>query len=718
MIYIIDDKMKRQREDFGWSEDKMNRYASIIQPIHSLEDLKERSKELFQEGNIVVYHESFLDSTSKSDQALEKRGSLVNYAQNHQNFHLAIFSGSKASRRIDENVAHLPVSVVYQNLGVLARKASQGETSLLYLLFGKNPEIENKLLDHLKHALLNLDNKPAKIEMLENIFFRPAASNIQEPIESTDEETLFGNVSDEKMSQIIDSRLSLKNYDNIFVPLCFGETLSDFNGLRFATHIRCTESPNQLKNIFIYGFVGAEYLLDNEYLHILNTRNVFLVSYDKQEFQEKANILYEPLKIGELPREMGKLKLDPPNNYNDSHSIANEWAIYQWCKLIYPDEDEGLLKVTSNVHSNLYFKYLRTINPVSRISAVPDEHLKIVYSGDPKVLLIDDETDKGWHEMFSYLLGDRNDVYLDSIGEEFIRFSREEIIDQSIKKIVNDDIDVVILDFRLNTEDFDNSNIDEVSSILLLKEIKKVNPGIQVMIFSATNKVWNLQALQDAGADGFILKESPENSVDPDFTLKSIKLFMHKLEDMFGRIYLKAFYRSIFKIEQNLGDCDYEDDSGYEGFILDLKSQIKIIGQSGRSINRNTSTSLDVVFLNCYNFLEKFKSYYIIERNYNFYLGIREIAIHRYEYSKGSIIDKGKFIRESSSDSPSWFQCMAGLFLDYFDVVENGDQSIKDLWNVKSWRNNYIHEKKVSFNQSELVKITNLMIKITSAMKE
>lgn len=50
--------------------------------------------------------------------------------------------------------------------------------------------------------------------------------------------------------------------------------------------------------------------------------------------------------------------------------------------------------------------------------------------------------------------------------------------------------------------------------------IKKINPGIQVIIFSATNKVWNLQALQEAGADGFIIKESPENSIDPNFTKK------------------------------------------------------------------------------------------------------------------------------------------------------------------------------------------------------
>ena len=98
----------------------------------------------------------------------------------------------------------------------------------------------------------------------------------------------------------------------------------------------------------------------------------------------------------------------------------------------------------------------------------------------------------------------------DYLGDDFKNQSQEDIIDKSIKKIKEDDIDVVILDFRLNPNDFIGSNPKDISSIRLLKKIKELNPGIQVHIFSATNKVWNLQALQDAGADGFIFKDSSE----------------------------------------------------------------------------------------------------------------------------------------------------------------------------------------------------------------
>ena len=53
MIILIDDKKKRQ-EDFGWTEHKFNQYENIIQQIYSLEDLKSRSKDIFQKRNISV----------------------------------------------------------------------------------------------------------------------------------------------------------------------------------------------------------------------------------------------------------------------------------------------------------------------------------------------------------------------------------------------------------------------------------------------------------------------------------------------------------------------------------------------------------------------------------------------------------------------------------------------------------------------------------------
>ena len=720
MIYLIDDKKKRQ-EDFGWNEGRLKHYNNILQPIYSLEELKLSYHDIFKDSNntIVLYHESFLDDTSIKDLAIEERKKLEEFANKNPNFSLVIFSGSKSSRSLDANIAHLPVSVVFQHLVAFTDKVIKGDINLKFLLFGNNHEIEEELSGKLEAANKETDSEQeAKIPKANNLFLRPVNRDIQGAIENAEIQTLHNDVSDEELSLVITEWLSKTEYDNIFIPICFGPILADYNGLKLATHIRCTVTLNQLKNIFIYSFVGNDYLFNNEYFNILKTKNIHLIDHKKTAFQVASNMFCFPLKINNLPKEIAKLKMDPPSNYEDTHSISNEWAIYQWSKTIGADDDNGIQKVLQKVQNNLYFKYLRTIFPVSISNQIPEDQLKFKNDGNPKVLLIDDEVDKGWYELFCYLLGDLNDISIDYLGEDFKKLSRKKIIDNSIKKIITDDIDIVILDFRLNRQDFETQNIQDVTSIKLLMEIKKLNAGIQVIIFSATNKVWNLQSLQAAGADGFILKGSPEYSVESEFTSKSITSFINEFQKATRKLFLKDFYKLLFQVEDNIKACDYEDESDYEGFLNDLRSQITIISQSGKNVDTEISTTLDVVFLNCFNFIEKFKNYYLVEEDYSFYLGIEGVPLHRYDYKKARIIDRGEFRRDGYNDKPSWFQSIVGLLVDYFDAIDNKDPSIKNLYQVKNTRNDYIHNKKSYFSQSDILKISDLMSKLTSSMKE
>ena len=547
MIYLIDDKKTRQ-EDFGWTEEKFAQYANYLTPLYNIDDITKIGENLYNYGNIILYHESFLDFTGDRDRAVKHRSKLAEKAAAIKGLSVAFFSGSQSSRSLHENVAHLPVAILYQNLEVLIHQDEQQNNDLKYLLFGESPEIEEKLNVKLTQANKEIETDAAIISG-NNLFIRPNLRYIQNAIQGAIEGTIFNDVSDEKLSEKINEWLTEAEYDNIFIPLCFGQTLSDYNGMRLATHIRCNASPNQLKRIFIYSFVGIEYLLDNEYFNILKTKNIELVSYSKKAFFEAVKGDFEALKTEELPKEITKLKLDPPLNYADSHSITNEWAIHQWAKTIGCDETDELEKVFQNVESNLYFKYLRTINPISEVDKIPPENLNINFEGKPKVLLIDDEAEKGWYEIFAYLLGDLSKIHIDFLGDDFKNQSQDEIIDESIKKIKEDDIDVVILDFQLNPNDFIGSNPMDISSIQLLKKIKRLNPGIQVIIFSATNKVWNLQALQDAGADGFIFKDGSENIHQ---TINS--LIANLKTTLVKASWLKPIYKSFDKIKTNAKD--------------------------------------------------------------------------------------------------------------------------------------------------------------------
>jgi len=720
MIYLIDDKRKRQTEDFGWIEEKFNNYNQVLKPIYTLEELVALSKEIFRVENTVIYHESFLDTTSLADEAVNKRNELFEFSKNNQKFYLAIFSGSKSSRTIENNIAHLPASTVYQNLEVYTKKYVEGKNNLNYLLFGKNPNLEKELAEKLSEAIVGLDSQPAKIENRKNLFLRPVKENIQNPIENVKEKTLFKDVSDEKLSQYITDWLFEVKYDNIFIPICFGEILSDFNGLRLATHIRCTETPNQLSNIFIYSFVGPEYLFYSKYLNILTTKNVRLLDFKKKSFEKAGNDQFEVFNRSELSGEIEKLKLDPPKNYEDNHSIANEWAIYRWANSIGADKNDELEKVFNNIQSKLYFKYLKTINPISKLNVIAKEHLKIKKKGEPKFLLIDDEVNKGWYEIFAYLLGYLNGIYTDYIGDDFKNLRRDEIVQQSIQKIDDDDIDIVILDYRLHPDDFYTESFHEITGLRILKAIKEYNPGIQVIVFSATTKVWNLQAIQEAGADGFVLKESPENSRDKNFTKEVINSFISNIKNSQARVFLKEFFNLCKVINEQLINTSTVDDTVFDDFIKDLRYHLKMIESSGKKIDIYEPMTLDVVFLNCYNFLEKFRNHYLKEINYKIVLGEEEEEMNRYSYSykRNQINNEGKFIRINKNDNPSWFNVLTSLFIDYFHIANIEDDDILKLYRIKDKRNYYIHGNKKNFDQNEVLMILNICKKITSNLKE
>ena len=516
MIYLIDDNQKRQ-QDSGWGDDKFEKYKEFIHPIYRLSEVTEDLRtELFKkENNVILFHESFFENfeNKQVNDVNDIRNKLEKLSNTTSNRYYVIFSGSNSERKHNENnsSASIPVHILYNNLEVFLQKYQQSnQYNLKYLLFGTNPDIEPFLLEQLNNSnrLFIEDSLNLKNEVNDYFFFR-SKLDINPICEN--HTTIYNKDSEFGLHEKIDENLSNKKYKGIFVPLCFGSSLSDFNGLRLATEIRCTNNINQVTPIFIYSFVGINLLLQNEYFNILKSKNVHLINYSKKDFGTALNTYFDSLKPEELSREIQKIKLDPPLNYADSHSIANEWAIHQWAETIGCDESKELSKVFRNIQYNLYFKYLRTIHPIFKQDVISASKLKIDYEGKPKVLLIDDEAEKGWNEIFAFLLSDMNNIYSDYLNVDFKSLTSDEIIEKAIDKIIIDNFDVVILDFRLNPSDFENKKSKQITSIKLLKEIKNKNPGIQVIAFSATNKVWNLQALQEAQVDSFIFKDSNEN---------------------------------------------------------------------------------------------------------------------------------------------------------------------------------------------------------------
>lgn len=364
MIYLIDDKKLRQERDYQWNKNRFENKENIIQPIYTLEELQNRSSEIFQEGNVVLYHESFLDKTDLNTKASIKRDKLVRF-QEKRNSYLVIFSGGINTITLNKNIAYMPVSTLYQNLEVFIDKYSSNDLDIRYLLFGSNPDIEERLSSRLHSELKTvLKEQPVYIEG-NNIFIRPSKDYISNPIKNITTKIIYDNVSDDILSQKVEEWLDKEIFDNILIPLCFGPTLSDFNGLRLATHIRCTKTKNQVTPIFVYGFLELGDLLGDRYFNILKTKNVKLIKFSKKAMKEALDNNVENLTKEELPTEISKLKLDLPKSYYDNHSIANEWGVYQMAR----NADINLSEIKSfdkNKINSLFFKWLRTKNDLDR----------------------------------------------------------------------------------------------------------------------------------------------------------------------------------------------------------------------------------------------------------------------------------------------------------------------------------------------------------------
>jgi|TARA_B110000902_G_C14281765_1_gene577136 CheY-like chemotaxis protein len=484
--------------------------------------------------------------------------------------------------------------------------------------------------------------------MSKSIIFFDATTNLvnpnnQEFINKNPIEIFINNEKpiDQEITRFVTENLLHVEYTNIIIPACFGGILSDFLGLRLATHIRCTSGINQTANIFLYSFTGVQDYFSNECFNILKTTGVGLIDYNIQSIINSTLIEKKRLSTYDLINQVKKLKIDVPLNYEDNHSIANEWAIYKWANTISANDD-GIAKVESNLENDLYFKYLKTLYPIYDIDNLSSADLKLNFKSAPTVLYLDDEAEKGWKEIFEKIFIEENDIDFLPFGNELNEKAKKEVIDFSLKQVIDENVDVVILDFRLHKEDFEDISIQEVTGYQILKKIKEYNKGIQVIVFSATNKIWNFKALQEAGADAFILKESPGNRNESNSCKQSILNMIHSVNACFKMIFLKDIHTNIEKIKKHLNSIsNITGNQGLSEGLMKMKFKNEIFIQldlifdclkkSSEDISfeiKDENSYLNLSFISIYKIIELINDYFTDDRGQK--LKSNSIRIQRY----------------------------------------------------------------------------------------
>ena len=172
------------------------------------------------------------------------------------------------------------------------------------------------------------------------------------------------------------------------------------------------------------------------------------------------------------------------NTMDLGHQLANEWGSFRLAKF-------AGLTLKLEKPASLYFKYKDSLtnNEIVPNKNSFDGKIKI----SCKALLIDDNASSGWSEVLEYILKKRIINYdcesdLNVINNYADALKFEDYINY----------DIIFLDLRLSKKE-DKSNIvielEEFSGTKILQKIKKFNQGIQVIVFSASNKIWHIDKL-------------------------------------------------------------------------------------------------------------------------------------------------------------------------------------------------------------------------------
>ena len=245
---------------------------------------------------------------------------------------------------------------------------------------------------------------------------------------------------------------------------------------------------------------------------------------------------------------LNRIQIPRPTNYATHHSVANEWAVMRWSNdVINWGEQEMPIIGSKSFTSMLYFKYLiAKVGSRERIS----KKWKRNNGADPiingisgkRIAYIDDEYNKGWGVLFSKIFkNSRAELYVYDRFKEYK--DREQLITSINNFVDNIDADCYLLDLRLHDDDFDRTK-GEISGHRIAAHIKdpKINRARQVVIFSASDKVWNMkEEVLKIGATDYVLKESPEANFSKNDSLRNFREFGNAVKKACELSYLKDY---------------------------------------------------------------------------------------------------------------------------------------------------------------------------------
>jgi CheY-like chemotaxis protein len=379
-------------------------------------------------------------------------------------------------------------------------------------------------------------------------------------------EEVANNYNNDLDTNIHETLVRLNNLEinSITIPISITENFFEFSGLRLGHHIRLTEKLtfNECPIVFFGSLEEKQLLKLSSLSSILLTPNVFYVNLSNHAFgtieksiknldQKKDGLLFDYNKY------INKVNFNAPANYESHHSIANEWALARYFSMFKKDDNNEVYISLSrkilelNYLKTLHFKFIEAKHTRQKFN--PKKH---VYSpvikgiNQLKIGVIDDEIYKGWNYFYEYLFSKSKaetitykDFKKHETKNELLQAIKDNWINNNIES--TNPIDLYIIDLRLHDDDFSEKDFDKLSGVQIIKYLKTINPGIQIIVFSASNKVWNFQKCLKFGVNQYFIKESPETFNSRADTKKDIDHLTKGIELASNKIFLAACYREI-----------------------------------------------------------------------------------------------------------------------------------------------------------------------------
>ena len=384
------------------------------------------------------------------------------------------------------------------------------------------------------------------------------------------------------------------------------------------------------------------------------------------------------------------------------HSLANEWGASVLDKLLNmgnPSDNPEL----NTASKKLYFKYVyaQTINIVDYFSGKQQTQYNMlnrppINAKGKRILLIDDEADKGWEYVLKRLIV-TNENDFDAITHKASKY--DDFTKEERNMIENGNYDLIFLDLRMNgVEEEDVYKPEDFSGMKILKVIKSKQPGLQIIMFTASNKAWNLKALLEAGADGYYIKESPEYKFSFGFSLANYDSLRDNIKTCLHKSYLRTVDARIKTIKK-----DFNQTQVNTSFKNSILNQIDV------SYTLLSSLHYAYSFVSLYQVVEMINDHYLDrDKNNKWYLKENNEDAKSWMINFKHECVEANMTKDDKRKFPEWKK----LSSIYYQLWKQKDKKFGyNAQKLIKRRNDFMHNdiKSDSFSEKDYIELIELI---------